>query len=115
MQAVKAALFDLDEFVLKHGAADLKAATRHGRAAVAQAEEAAAKAPGVHEPQAASDAQLRQAGQILGQARSTLVANNQRQVVGHVDKAIREIVDALKARCRPSKPTRPHPGAGVFG
>jgi hypothetical protein len=98
MHAVKAALFDLDEFVLKHGGAKLKAATWQGRAAVAKAEMAARWAPNVHEPQAASDAQLAQAAQLLAHVRPTLVANKQHHVLGHVDKAIREIMDALKVR-----------------
>jgi hypothetical protein len=67
MHAVKAALVLLDNFVLKHDAAELKAATRHGRDAVAQAEEAAKRTPKVHEPQPASDALLGQAAQLLGE------------------------------------------------
>jgi hypothetical protein len=98
MLAVKAALPHLDELVLKHGAAGQKAATSQGRAAVAQAEEAARRAATVHEPQSASDAQLRLAAYLLQQVRRTLVANKQQNVLGHVDAAIREIVEALKVR-----------------
>jgi hypothetical protein len=96
MKAVKAALLPLDDFVLKHGTAEMKAATALGKEAVASAEAAASKAPKVHEPPPASDALLRQAAQLLGQVRPTLVANQQQHVLNHVNRAIGEIKAALK-------------------
>jgi hypothetical protein len=96
MKAVKSALVPLDDFVLKNGTAQMKVATNQGRAAVASAEAAASKAPTVHEPQPASDALLRQAGQLLEQVRPALVANEQQHVFKEVDRAIREIKAALK-------------------
>jgi hypothetical protein len=75
MQQVKAALDILDEHVLQHGTHEMKAATREGKAAVARAEDLAKKTPLLHERQRASDAQLTQAGQLLGEAHPVFVAN----------------------------------------
>ena len=95
MRAVKDAVKILDDGVMKDGAAPLKAATRNGKAAVAAADKAAKATPMVHEAQPASDAALRQAGQVLLQVRPTLVANKQHNVLKHVDRAIKQINTAL--------------------
>lgn len=49
-----------------------------------------------HKPQRLSDVQLRQAGELLVQMRSTLVAKKQKRILAHVDSAIQEIGIALK-------------------
>jgi hypothetical protein len=71
-----------------------------------KATEAAAKKLGVnlhgdgkgHEPQALSDAQLRNAQSLLQQLRSSVSGRGQKKVVKHVDHAIKEISIALSIR-----------------
>lgn len=98
MGAIKQALGMLDGFVLKHGNRQLQEATRGGQAAIAQAEQAAGLSRPLNEPQAVSDAALRRAAAILGQVRPILVQRNQRNVLGQVDTARREIRIALGIR-----------------
>lgn len=50
------------------------------------------------EPQGTSDAQLREAQDMLQQARATASANNLKQVVKHIDNALDEINTALKIK-----------------
>jgi hypothetical protein len=52
-------------------------------------------APAVIEPQIISDAQVFQAGQLLGQLRLVLARNKQNVILGHVDQALGEIRKAL--------------------
>ena len=98
MHAVKEAINHLDGQVMKHGTASQKAATRSQNAGVAQAAEAARRAPTVHERQPASDAQLRQASQLLGEVRTTMAGHKQQLVVGLVGTALKQIGSALKVR-----------------
>lgn len=101
LKQVESAVKSLDAHVLKHGTAQQKDATNKGNAAVAKAVEArkeAGKAAGgaVVEAQAASDAQLGKAGEMLAEVQTVLVNNKQKGEVKHVEKAIEEIKIALK-------------------
>jgi hypothetical protein len=96
MHHVKEALTMLDRHVMTHGNGQQKAAIRQGRAAVAAAEKAAATAPVVHMPRRASDASLRQAGQVLRQVGPGLDLHKQHDVRGQVNHAIHHINVAPK-------------------
>lgn len=52
-------------------------------------------APNVVEPQVLSNAQLYQAGQILGQVRVVFAQNNQNRLIDPVNRSIRQIGEAL--------------------
>lgn len=52
----------------------------------------------VHTPQALSDLQVQEAGRLLANVRVVLAANKQVRVVKHVDAAIHEVQNALRAR-----------------
>ena len=98
MGAVKDAVRILDDSIMKHGSTKLKAATTKEKAVIAQVDAVVKKSPALHEPQAASDTQLAKAAEVLAELRPTLVKNKQQNVLGHVDKAIKEIKIALKIR-----------------
>jgi hypothetical protein len=98
IHAVKAAINILDASVLKRGTPQQKSAAVQDKAVVKGADATAKRTPVLHEGQGASDAQLRQAAQILAQVRPTLAANKQSKVLPHVDTAIKEIGIALKVR-----------------
>jgi hypothetical protein len=88
----------LDESIMKHGSQKLKAAVSRGRELTAAADLAAKKTPIMHERQAASDTQLVKAAEVLAELRPALAKNNQKVVLGHVDRAISEIKIALAIR-----------------
>jgi hypothetical protein len=98
MHAAKAAFKILDGSIMKHGTAPQKAATVKENAAITTAEEAAKKTPMLHERQPASDAQLRNAAGVLAELRPTLATHQQKDVLKHVDVAIKEIKTALTIR-----------------
>jgi hypothetical protein len=98
IHALNAAIKLLDNSVIKHGTTQQKAAASNDKAVVKGAEVTATKTPKIHENQAASDAQLHQAGKLLAQVRPTLVTHKQTKVLAHVDTAIKEIGIALKIR-----------------
>jgi len=98
MKALRAGLKILDAFVTKNGTAAQKEATKKGKAALTAALKAAKAMKGTNEPQPASDAKLRQAGELLAQLRDTLLAHQQLNVLAQVDTAISEIKTALSLR-----------------
>jgi hypothetical protein len=98
MAALKHALKHLDEHVLRHGTAQMKTDTTQGQAAVASAVKVEKHSTTRHEAQAASDSQLTQAAQLLGQVRGAMSAHKQTKPLAHVDQAIADINTALKIR-----------------
>jgi hypothetical protein len=87
----------LDKFVLRKGNAAQKTATNKENAAVAAAKAAAARAAAVNQPQIDSDAKLVLVSDALTKISVALAANNVKGPhQGHVNKAIREITEALK-------------------
>jgi hypothetical protein len=98
MHAVKTAFKVLDGSVMKHGTAEQKAAMVKENTAITKAEEAAKKTKTLHERQPASDTQLRNAASVLAEVRPTLVTYQQKEIVKHVDAAIKEIKTALVIR-----------------
>jgi hypothetical protein len=98
MASVRDALHILDDPVMKHGTPQMKAATKEENVAVARAAAADPRKATVHEPQGASDGQLRKAQALLVEARATMAKNKQSKVLGHVDAAIKEIAIALQIR-----------------
>ena len=98
MAAVHAAVHVLDDGVMKHGTPHMKAATREHNVAVARAAAAAPRNPAIHELQGASDGQLRKAEALLVQVRATMAKNKESKVLGHVDRALKEIAIALRIR-----------------
>jgi hypothetical protein len=93
---VKAAFKILDTQIMKAGTPQQKDALKKENATIAEAEKAAAGAPMAHEPQPKSDAQLSMAKGVLTRLRPVLTKANQKDVLGHVQKALAEIDTALK-------------------
>jgi hypothetical protein len=93
--AIREGLWILHEQVMRHATADQQAVVSQQHGSVVAADEASKHSSSAHEGQAASDAQLAQAQQLLLQLRPTLVTNNQQHIVAHVDRALREIQLAL--------------------
>jgi hypothetical protein len=100
MKAVEHALKLLDDHVLNHGTDPQKAATKKAKADLAaaiKARNAVYTADGpVTEAQQASDAQVRQAGEMLAAIQGVLEKNKQGAVLKPVKKAVEEIQIALK-------------------
>jgi hypothetical protein len=95
LREVRHAIEDLDGHVGKLGNASQKALSAKGRKAVADADRQARQIPPANEPQATSNKQLRQAKEILESRRGVLAQYKLTKALGHVNKAIREIGDAL--------------------
>jgi hypothetical protein len=98
MHAVRAAFHLLHEEVRRHGTPQMKATMAREGAAMGAAGAAGRRLPGVHERQAASDAQVRLAGDKLAQVRAAMARHKQHRELGHVDHALKEIAVALKVR-----------------
>ena len=98
MHAAKTAFKILDGSVMKHGTAQQKAATTKENAAILNAEQAVKNTPTLHERQPASDTQLRKAAEKLAEVRPTVVTYQQKEILKHVDAAIKEIKTALTIR-----------------
>lgn len=96
--AIHEAVRILHEGVMRSGSESQQAVVMQQRASIASAEQASRSLAMVRERQAASDAQLAQAQQLLLQLRPTLVSNNQQRIVAHVDRALREIQISLQVR-----------------
>ena len=98
MHAAKTGFKILEGSVMKHGTAEQKAAMVKENTAINKAEEATKKIRMLHERQPASDTQLRNAASGLAEVRPTLVTYQQKEVLKHVDAAVREIKTALIIR-----------------
>ena len=73
-------------------------ALRVADCAAARAKIIAKYAPGIHEPQALSNALVLRSGELLARVIPVLKERNQKGVLGHVHNAEKEIANALKAR-----------------
>jgi hypothetical protein len=98
MGQIQSAVKTLDQAVAKNGSAKSKAASAYEDAVAAAAKNANKVTSTIHESQAISDAQLRKAAEALAELRPLLVQNKQKNVLGNVDNAIKEIGIALKIR-----------------
>ena len=96
--AVRAALKTIHAGIVKHGSAAQQAAMNQQLASVAAAEQTAKQTPMLKERQAASDAQLAQAQQILIQLQQGLTTTKQQRVLADVNRAIQQIQIALQVR-----------------
>jgi len=95
VKAAKAAAKILDDQVMKSGNPQVKAVTNAEKATVKKTDQAEKLSVTVHETQASSDTQLKNAGELLAEVRKTLAQNKQPKVLAHVDTAIKEIETAL--------------------
>jgi hypothetical protein len=98
MNHLQSAVKLLDQAVAKNGSAKAKGASAYEDAVTAAAKRAANGTQTIHEQQAVSDAQLNKAAQMLATVRPAVVQLKQKNVLGHVDNAIKEIGIALKIR-----------------
>jgi hypothetical protein len=98
LNEVRQALKHLNDYVVKHGTAPQKTATSNGATEVQVVETAAAQIVRVKDRTKRSDELMREASTLLGNVRVNLVANNQKVVLHHVDRASKEIRDALQIR-----------------
>ncbi len=98
MREVHAAVSILDRGILKSGTDGQKMVALQEDIIAARAKFLAKHAAKVHEPQALSDLQMREAHRLLVELRGVLGRNKQPKVLHHVDRAIREIQLALKSR-----------------
>jgi hypothetical protein len=85
----------LDGNVLKKGTPTQKAMAAQEEKVLKIAKEANKHAGTIHEPQEASNAQLRAAAKMLGQIHGTLEATKQHKPAEHVGRAIKDIQEAL--------------------
>jgi hypothetical protein len=98
MNHIQEAVRLLDVKVLTKGTAAQKAATLLEDSAAARAKIIAKYAPGIHEPQALSNALVLKSGELMASVIPVLKERNQKGVLGHVHNAEKEIANALKAR-----------------
>jgi hypothetical protein len=96
--AVHQALKILHNGIAKNATNTQQTTMNNQIAAIASADKKAGQITMVKEPQAASDAQLKQAQQILTQLQQTMTTNKQQRLLTHVNTAITEIQAALSVR-----------------
>lgn len=95
MRQVERAVEILDSSIFKNGTNGQKVLALQEDIAAARAKLLAKHSAKVHEPQALSNLQLREAGRLLTEVRVVLERNKQKVVLGHVDQAIKQIHLAL--------------------
>lgn len=98
MSQIQSAVKLLDSAVAKNGSANAKAVTAYEDAVAGAVKQAAKGAGVVHELQSVSDARLKKAVVALAEIRPTAVQMKQKNVLGHVDNALKELNIALKIR-----------------
>jgi hypothetical protein len=98
MKQVEEAIKLLDASVMKKGTNGQKLVAHEEEIAAARARFQAKHSGTVHEPQALSDLQLREAYQMLTEIHKAAAIEKQPKLKGHVDKAIHELKSALKIR-----------------
>jgi hypothetical protein len=95
---VRHALKHLNAYVDKHGTAAQKTATSNGATEVQVVETTTGQMPRAKDRSKKSDDLMREAAVLLGNVRVSLVANNQKVVLHHVDRASKQIQEALQIR-----------------
>ncbi len=98
MSQIQSAVKLLDSAVAKNGSAGAKATTAYEDAVTGAAKQAAKGAAVVHELQSVSDARLKKAAVTLAEVRPTAVQMKQKNVINHLDNALKELNIALKIR-----------------
>ena len=98
MGHIRSAVKILDQAVAKNGSAKSKALSAFEDAVAASAKRATKQLPTVHELQAVSDAQLKKVAVTLAELRPTMVQLKQKNVLAHIDDALKELNIALKIR-----------------
>jgi hypothetical protein len=98
MGQIQSAVKLLDKAVAKNGSVNAKTASAYEDAVAGAAKLAAKGAATVHELQSVSDARLKKALLGLAEVRPTPVQLKQKNVLNHVDTAIKELNIALKIR-----------------
>jgi hypothetical protein len=98
MNQIQAAIERLDASILKNGTANQKVVALKEEIAAARAKFLAQHQAKVHEPQALSDLQMREAHRLIQNIAPGLAALKQPVVTKHVKEALRQIEIALKIR-----------------
>jgi len=98
MHQVHQAVEILDKSILKKGTNGQKTVALQEEIAAARAKFIEKHSATIHESQALSDLQMREAATLLAQVRGALAGNKQERPLKHVDAAIKEVNIALKIR-----------------
>lgn len=98
LRSIREGFHALHASIMRRGDARQKRAVNDMEREIRKAEAMMQRTPIIHKPQPASDAQLRQADEILSGVRPTMVEQRQNDVLRHVDYAMASIREALRIR-----------------